>query len=167
MHYDNKLEMQGTLADLYRRGIISQPISNGMMDNGTLFKLTASAANNENAPKDYNRAFENFDLELLSTTHQTTSITANFAHQNTVADRFRLLGKVEVGTSEGATLTTQELLIDFMIRKAETTAAVKIETQDSTINAGKLTIFDFNTREELLIFSNGVDVVFEENLNNH
>ena len=166
MHYDDKLEMQGSLAELYRRGIISQPISNGMMDNGTLFKLRASTANNENAPTDYNRVFENFDLELLSTTRQTTSITANFAYQNTVADRFRLLGQVEVGTSEGATLTTQELLIDFVSRRAETTTSVKIENIDSTLHAGKLTVIDFNTSEELLVFSNGVDVVFDENLNN-
>lgn len=166
MHYDHKLEMQDSLAELYRRGIISQPISNGMMDNGTLFKLTASTANKENAPTDYNRLFENFDLELLSTTRQRTSITANFAYQNTVADRFRLLGQVEVGTSEGATLTTQELLIDFVNRKAETTTSVKIESIDSTLHAGKLTVIDFNTSEELLVFSNGVDVVFDENLNN-
>ena len=165
MHYDDKLEMQGSLSELYRRGIISQPISNGMMDNGTLFKLRASSANNEIDPTDYNRVFENFDLELLSTTRQTTSITANLAYQNTVADRFRLFGQVEVGTSEGATLTTQELLIDFVNRKAETTTSVKIENIDSTLYAGKLTVLGFNTSEELLVFSNGVDVVFNENLN--
>ena len=135
------------------------------MDNGTLFKLRASSANNERDPTDYNRVFENFDLELLSTTRQTTSITANLAYQNTVADRFRLFGQVEVGTSEGATLTTQELLIDFVNRKAETTTSVKIENIDSTLYAGKLTVLDFNTSEELLVFSNGVDVVFNENLN--
>ena len=149
------------LQERMKEGTVNKPHFSGATTGGDLITFTAETAKPD--PKDDTKAVASHLYARIDLTSGTQiTFASDAALLDTTADTAQLTGGVNVVSSTGYDLRTEELLTSMREIKAETTGPVTGTGPAGSINAGRMKLTsDATTGDVHLLFTNRVKLVYQ------
>lgn len=145
--------------ELARQVRISNPDYSGMTEDGTAVRLSAASARPDPARPGWIGA-EDVVALLEAADGTLTTLRGNHAELDRAADRFTLSGAVEVATSTGYRMLTEELTASLTRGELHSDLPVRAEAPYGELTAGSMRLSPGAEAGQVLVFNGGVKLIY-------